>query len=79
VTDGVEVEVKLSVSDPAAIRRLIDDPDPELLAGFRGAEPAFEQVVVDRYIDTPDGGRAGPHADRHRGPRRARGEEPRGR
>jgi len=52
---GVEIEVKLSVTEPAIVMRLLEHPDPPALAGFRGSGDLTEQVVVDRYIDTADG------------------------
>jgi inorganic triphosphatase YgiF len=52
VSAGIEIEVKLAVDDPEAIRRLVEDPRPELLAGFQAAAPPRQVVVVDRYIDT---------------------------
>jgi inorganic triphosphatase YgiF len=55
VTTSVEVEVKLSVSDADAVRRLIEHPDPTRLAGFRGIDAVAEHMVVDRYVDTADG------------------------
>jgi len=55
VTEGVEVEVKLSVTDPAAVRRLVDEADPARLAGFASTGPATDLVVIDRYVDTADG------------------------
>ena len=55
MTEGIEVEVKLSVDDPERIRELVRHPDPRLLAGFGAIGPVREVVVVDRYVDTPDG------------------------
>ena len=55
MTEGVEVEVKLSVIDPALGRALLDSPDPALLAGFGAVTPTTDLVVIDRYVDTADG------------------------
>ena len=55
----VEVEVKLAVGDPAAIRELIDTADPARLAGFAAAGPVRETRIVDRYIDTAGGSLTG--------------------
>ena len=55
MTEGVEVEVKLAVHDPDRIRELVDNPDPDLLAGFEPVGPVRHVVVLDRYVDTPDG------------------------
>jgi inorganic triphosphatase YgiF len=52
VSEGVEVEVKLSVEEPELVRSLIEAPPPHLLAGFEPATDMREVVVVDRYIDT---------------------------
>jgi hypothetical protein len=52
VSEGVEVEVKLSVEEPELVRSLIEAPRPDLLAGFEPATDVREVVVVDRYIDT---------------------------
>ena len=52
MSEGVEVEVKLSVEDPELVRALIEAPRPELLAGFEPATDVREVVVIDRYIDT---------------------------
>lgn len=64
MTEGVEVEVKLSVTDPELGRALLDSPDPALLAGFDALTPTTDQVVIDRYVDTADGrlSRAGARA-----------------
>jgi inorganic triphosphatase YgiF len=48
----VEVEVKLAVVDPEAIRDLIETVDPSRLAGFEAAGPVRQSRIVDRYIDT---------------------------
>jgi inorganic triphosphatase YgiF len=52
---GVEIEVKLSVTDPAAILALLEHPEAEELAGFASSGALTEQLVVDRYVDTADG------------------------
>ena len=52
MTEGIEVEVKLSVEEPELVRSLIEAPRPDLLAGFEPAADMREVVVVDRYIDT---------------------------
>jgi inorganic triphosphatase YgiF len=55
VTSGIEVEVKLAVTDPAALRRLLEQPAPDRLAGFMASGPLALDEVVDRYFDTADG------------------------
>jgi inorganic triphosphatase YgiF len=55
----VEVEVKLAVIDPDAIRELIEAGDPARLAGFEAAGPVREAQIVDRYVDTAGGTLAG--------------------
>jgi inorganic triphosphatase YgiF len=55
VTAGVEVEVKLAVTDPAALRRLIEVPTPARLGGFEAAGPVTLDELVDRYFDTATG------------------------
>lgn len=52
---GIEIEVKLGVTEPTSVRRLLERPDPAALAGFEATTALSEQVVVDRYIDTADG------------------------
>jgi inorganic triphosphatase YgiF len=52
---GVEVEVKLTVTDPEQARVVLEHPVPSGLAGFGASGPVHEQVVVDRYVDTADG------------------------
>jgi inorganic triphosphatase YgiF len=54
VSDGVEVEVKLSVERPEVVRSLIETPHQHQLAGFDAVTDAREVVVVDRYFDTAD-------------------------
>lgn len=51
----VEVEVKLAVVDPEAIRDLIQTGDSARLAGFEAAGPIRETQLVDRYVDTAGG------------------------
>ena len=55
MTEGVEVEVKFAVDDPARIADLVRSPDPRLLAGFEASGPVREVEVLDRYLDTADG------------------------
>jgi len=50
--EPVEVEVKLAVARPAAIRRLLLEPEPGRLAGFGAAGPAHVVQLTDRYLDT---------------------------
>ena len=52
MTEGVEVEVKLSVEQPEIARSLVEAPRPGELAGFEVAGEVREVVVVDRYFDT---------------------------
>ena len=54
MTDGIEVEVKLSVSDPAPLRRLLVDPTPDRLAGFVATGPLAHADLLDRYFDTAE-------------------------
>jgi hypothetical protein len=54
VSEGVEVEVKLSVEQPDVVQSLIEAAHPGQLAGFEAATETREVVVVDRYFDTPD-------------------------
>jgi inorganic triphosphatase YgiF len=51
----VEVEVKLAVDDPVAVRDLIEVADPERLAGFEASGAVRESRLLDRYLDTADG------------------------
>jgi inorganic triphosphatase YgiF len=51
---GLEIEVKLSVTDPDRIQLILEHPAPSRLAGFAAAGPVTEQVVLDRYVDTAD-------------------------
>jgi inorganic triphosphatase YgiF len=46
------VEVKLSVARPGVVRRLLDQPEPRVLAGFEGSKPPHQVRVIDRYLDT---------------------------
>src|SRR5438067_6328863 len=48
----VEVEVKLGVWAPAAVRRLLLHPEPARHAGFAALGPAHVVNVDDRYLDT---------------------------
>jgi inorganic triphosphatase YgiF len=52
VTAGIEVEVKLAVTDPAALRALLEAPTADRLAGFSPTGPLELQSLVDRYFDT---------------------------
>lgn len=52
MTEPTEIEVKLGVTRPAMIRRLITDADPQQLAGFRAAGEPHLVAIVDRYLDT---------------------------
>lgn len=49
----MEVELKLAVLDPAAIRALV--LDPASLPGVRAASAARTVSIEDRYLDTVDG------------------------
>jgi len=53
----IEVEVKLAVSLPQLVQRVIDGSTPGRLAGFEPSGPAFSDLVTDRYLDTaaPEG------------------------
>jgi len=51
----VEIEVKLAVTDAAAVASLLEVADPDQLAGFASRTPVSDQSVIDRYFDTPDG------------------------
>ena len=62
MTDGglasgppVEIEVKLAAHDTAAIRALLDRPNPERLAGFVADGPLTVDEIVDVYLDTASG------------------------
>lgn len=50
--EPTEVEVKLGVSRPAAVRLLLRRADPARLAGFRAAGELHLVRVTDRYVDT---------------------------
>ena len=54
MTEGIEVEVKLSVGQPELVQALIETVPPNLLAGFEAVGDARQVVVVDRYFDTAD-------------------------
>jgi len=54
VSEGVEVEAKLSVGDPERVRGVIEAADPEQLAGFAAGGEARRVTVLDRYLDTED-------------------------
>jgi adenylate cyclase class IV len=54
--EPLEVEVKFALEDPSRIATLIQDPQPAALAGFESAGPVRDVVVVDRYLDTAEGG-----------------------
>jgi inorganic triphosphatase YgiF len=51
-TEPVEIEVKLSVTLPNAVARLLRHPDPERLVGFHADGPVRVDRVTDRYLDT---------------------------
>lgn len=51
---GVEIEVKLAVTDPVALRGLLEDPIPDRLAGFAPTGPLVLDELVDRYFDTAE-------------------------
>lgn len=55
--EPTEIEVKLGVARPSVVRRLLNQPQPHLLAGFEGTTPPHQVRVTDRYVDTdsPDG------------------------
>lgn len=56
--EPVEVEVKLGVTRPGLVRRLITEADPRRLAGFEAAGEPHLVTITDRYLDTaPDNGR----------------------
>ncbi len=50
--EPTEIEVKLGVTRPVLVRRLITDADPRRLAGFHAAGEPHLVAIVDRYIDT---------------------------
>lgn len=51
----IEIEVKLAVHDSAAIRALLDEPDPGRLAGFTAHDALTVDEIVDLYLDTSAG------------------------
>jgi inorganic triphosphatase YgiF len=54
MTSDLEIEVKLSVSDPAAVLARLADAGPDALAGFTRAGGLSHVVAIDRYLDTAD-------------------------
>jgi inorganic triphosphatase YgiF len=50
--EPLEVEVKLGITRPASVRRLITDADPRRLAGFEAAGEPHLVGITDRYLDT---------------------------
>jgi inorganic triphosphatase YgiF len=50
--EPVEVEVKLGVARPAAVRALLLRPDADRLAGFAAAGEPHVVTLTDRYLDT---------------------------
>jgi inorganic triphosphatase YgiF len=52
--EPVEIEVKLGVSRPRRVRRLLRAPEGEQLAGFRPVGAAHLVRVTDRYLDTDE-------------------------
>jgi inorganic triphosphatase YgiF len=52
VTEPVEVEVKLGVTRPGLVRRLLVEADSRRLAGFEAAGPLHLVSVIDHYLDT---------------------------
>lgn len=54
MTEPTEIEVKLGVTNPRLIRRLIIDVDPDRLAGFEAAGDVHLVNIVDRYVDTDE-------------------------
>ena len=52
--DPVEVEVKLAVSRPRRLARLVREFDHERLGEFRSAGPAHTVVQTDLYFDTAE-------------------------
>lgn len=55
-TEPLEIEVKLAVSRPRRIARLLRHPDPGGLAGFLPVGAATSRTIVDRYLDTDQEG-----------------------
>jgi len=54
VSEGVEIEAKLSVGDPERVRGAIEAANPDELAGFAAAGEVRRVDVLDRYLDTED-------------------------
>lgn len=54
--DPVEIEVKLSVTRPRRIARLLRDLEEEPLGAFRADTPLRVAVQTDRYVDTAETG-----------------------
>lgn len=52
VAEPTEIEVKLGVTRPQLVRRLITEADPRRLAGFEAAGAPHLVAIEDRYIDT---------------------------
>lgn len=52
MAEPTEVEVKLGVTHPVLVRRLIVEADPTRLAGFEAAGEPHLVAIVDRYVDT---------------------------
>jgi inorganic triphosphatase YgiF len=52
--EPTEVEVKLRVARPSVVRRLLNQPQPRLLAGFEGSSAPRQVRVIDRYLETDD-------------------------
>ncbi len=52
VAEPKEIEVKLGVTRPQLVRRLINDADPQRLAGFDAAGAPHLVEIEDRYLDT---------------------------
>ncbi len=50
--EPVEIELKLGVDDPAAVRKMMADPPSGGLASFVPDGEVIERVIVDRYLDT---------------------------
>lgn len=55
MTAGLEIEVKLSVADPAATMARLAAAASDELVGFVRVGGSQRVVAVDRYIDTPTG------------------------
>jgi inorganic triphosphatase YgiF len=51
-TEPEEIELKLTVADPAVVARLIRHPPADGIAGFMPAGPVRTITSVDRYLDT---------------------------